>query len=334
VSGRALRWLVSLVRRRPNAAGARLTIVRHHRVYAEDERPLHRLGVSEGVFRAQLELLSAAGLRPVTITEGMERLARGTPGHHVAMSFDDGYADNVGRALPLLTAVGGRATFFLTAGLIERRVAPWWDELAFMLERTSHRQFPWPPGSGTMLRLDDRPARRHALTTLVAAMSAPPEQQAAVLAGLRTALAVETAAPCELATWEECRTLATAGMEIGAHTLTHPYLTRLDRHRQEEEIAGSLDLIEARLGARPRGFAYPGGAYDAAGIAACEAARLAWAVTTRAGDNAPDAPRFELRRRGWSDGACLGPGGQFSRRLALAEIEGAFDRLRGLEAAS
>lgn len=334
MSGRALRWLVSLVRRRPNATGARLTIVRHHRVYAEDESPLYRLGVSEGVFRAQIELLSAAGLHPVTITEGLERLARGTPGHHVAMSFDDGYADNVRRALPLLTAAGGRATFFLTAGLIEGRLAPWWDELAFMLERTSHRQFAWPPGSGTRLRVDDRPSRRRALTTLAAHFHAPPEQQASTLAGLRTALAVEPPAPCELATWEECRALAMAGMEIGAHTLTHPYLTRLDRRRQEEEIGGSLELIEARLGLRPRGFAYPGGDYDTAGIAACEAARLAYAVTTQAGDNAPDAPRFELRRRAWSDGACLGPGGQFSRRLALAEIEGAFDHLRGLEAAS
>jgi hypothetical protein len=58
-------------------------------------------------------------------------------------------------------------------------------------------------------------------------------------------------------------------------------------------------------------------------------------VTTRSGINTPPASRFELMRRGLSDGACLGPHGRFSSHLALAELEGAFDHLRGTrEAAS
>jgi hypothetical protein len=55
-------------------------------------------------------------------------------------------------------------------------------------------------------------------------------------------------------------------------------------------------------------------------------------VTTRAGTNDPRTPRFELLRRGLSDGACLGPGGRYAPRLAMAEIEGAFDGLRAARA--
>src|SRR6185369_1629559 len=105
VSGRALRWLWSLARfprgsERQRPGGCRLTIVRHHRVYADDERPLYRLGVSESVFAAQLDWLVSIGRTPVTVAEGFDRLERREPGDWVAMSFDDGYGDNVWRALP------------------------------------------------------------------------------------------------------------------------------------------------------------------------------------------------------------------------------------------
>jgi peptidoglycan/xylan/chitin deacetylase (PgdA/CDA1 family) len=143
-------------------------------------------------------------------------------------------------------------------------------------------------------------------------------------------LEVKDEAPCPLATWSQARALAEAGMEVGAHTMTHPYLDRLDAPAQEAEIAGSVRTIEARLAIRPVGLAYPGGAFDAASVRASEASGLRYAVTTRAGSNHPRTPRFELLRRGFDEGMCLGPGGRFSRRLARAELEGAFDGLRGV----
>src|SRR5262249_41478593 len=70
VSGRTARWLLSLVRSSAAPRTPRLTIVRHHRVYADSEKPLYRLGVSERVLEAQLATLAAAGLAPVTVGEG------------------------------------------------------------------------------------------------------------------------------------------------------------------------------------------------------------------------------------------------------------------------
>jgi peptidoglycan/xylan/chitin deacetylase (PgdA/CDA1 family) len=328
VSGRALRWLASLAPR-PRAGGApRLVILRHHRVYAAGERPLYRLGVGEEVLRAQLETLARRGLAPVTVSEGLAALAAGRPGPVVALTFDDGYADNVRRALPLLRATGARATFFLAAGLIEERRAPWWDELAHGLTRARVASL---RHEGVDLELATPAGRGAALRALLPRCRVAPEARRALLEGLAARLDADGAAPCELATWDECAALAAAGMELGAHTLTHPHLSTLTPVEQEREIEGSFALVERRLGARPRGFAYPGGDLDEASLAAASRAGD-WAVTTRAGDNRAGDPPHTLRRRGLGEGACLGPGGRFSERLLLAEVDGLFDGLRATRA--
>ena len=332
MSGRAVRWMLSLLRPLGSTRGIdgpRLTIIRHHRIYADNEQPFYRLGVGESVFAAQLEVLRRANLIPLTVSEGLSRLKEGRPGQWVAMSFDDGYADNVWRASPRLQAVGGKATFFLTAGLMEERRAPWWDELGNVLEQTREEQLRTDLGSGTLdLPLRTIAERRAALGTLTGVMRVPPAERDHRLAQLRMRLGVPQPAECELAEWDAARALVGAGMEIGAHTMTHPHLTTIAPDLQAREIGDSVDLIEQRLAVRPTGFAYPGGDYDARTLKVMSASGLAYAVTTRAGVNTPGAPRFELLRRGLSEGACLGPTGRLSRRLTLAELDGAFDRLR------
>jgi peptidoglycan/xylan/chitin deacetylase (PgdA/CDA1 family) len=331
VNGRLLRWLMSLALPTGNGSGdgPRLTILRHHRVFENGDRPLYRLGVSERVLAEQVAMLRGAGLGPVTVAEGLERLAEGRPGHWVAFSFDDGYADNVHRALPILRRAGARATFYLTAGLMDERRVPWWDIMAHAVATTTRERLVWDvAGRRLDLPLSDERARRVALAHVLPCFRVDPAEQTRRLETLCDTLAVTSHAACELATWDEAAQLAEAGMEVGAHTLDHPYLDHLPAAAQSAEITGSIERIHARLGLRPEGFAFPGGAYDASSVDACRRAGLTYAVTTRAGDNRARAPRFELLRRGFDEGMCLGPGGRFSRRLAWAEIDGAFDRLR------
>jgi peptidoglycan/xylan/chitin deacetylase (PgdA/CDA1 family) len=335
MSGRTLRWMASLLHHHGRTGRPRLTIIRHHRVYADGERPLYRLGVSERVLRAQLELLVRLGHRPLSVGEGLARIDRGEPGHWVAMSFDDGYLDNIARALPLLEGCGAHATLFLAAGLIEERRAPWWDVLATMIERT-RRPLLRGEWGGRMLALPlgTREERGRALRALLPALRVTPERQRDRLEAIAEALDVPAAAPCELADWEALAAWREAGLEIGAHTLTHPFLSLLPSPRQREEITGSVTLIRERLQIAPAGFAYPNGDYDATCVCIVAGSGLRYAVTTRGGDNVRSTPRFELRRRGLSEGACLGPDGRFSPSLATAELDGAFDRVRGLEALS
>jgi len=335
VSGRLLRWLMSWgagardVRRGP----PRLTIVRHHRVFADGERPLYALGVFESTFRAQVEVCVRAGLTPVTVRDGLEFLRRGEPGHAVAFSFDDGYADNVERALPILARFGARATFYLAAGLMESRTAPWWDELVAILERGAAERgsVSWGGERVEIERASDA-GRRAALVRLLPRLRAHPAEQRVRLDALRAALRAEEPAPCELAPWALARGLAEAGMELGSHTLTHPYLSFLPEDEQRRQLADAAALIRERTGAEVTGAAYPNGDHDAVTVRAARACDFAYAVATTAGDCAPgdlgpDDRRFALPRRALPEGACTGPAG-FSRRMTLAELSGAFDALR------
>jgi peptidoglycan/xylan/chitin deacetylase (PgdA/CDA1 family) len=62
--------------------------------------------------------------------------------------------------------------------------------------------------------------------------------------------------------WHEIREMQRWGVEIGAHTLTHPDLTRLPSDRIEAEVGGSKAIIEETLGVPVACFAYPFGRYD------------------------------------------------------------------------
>src|SRR5258708_36033333 len=163
---------------RGEAVGLRLVVVRHHRIYPNGARPLYRLGVSESVFGSQLGFRARAGLAPLTVEDGLSWLRTARAGLKVAMSFDDGYADNVSAALPLLQRHGARATFYLTAGLMDERVAPWWDRLAHRLEHADVTSLDWAlEGRRLHAPLGDERSKRRALVALLPAFRAAPEVQ-------------------------------------------------------------------------------------------------------------------------------------------------------------
>jgi peptidoglycan/xylan/chitin deacetylase (PgdA/CDA1 family) len=81
-------------------------------------------------------------------------------------------------------------------------------------------------------------------------------------------------------TAEELRALAAAGMELGAHTVTHPDLARLDHDACLAEMRGSADALEAMTGRRWPTFAYPYGNYGPAAHAAARDAGFTLAFTT------------------------------------------------------
>jgi peptidoglycan/xylan/chitin deacetylase (PgdA/CDA1 family) len=329
MNGRALRWAWATLRPARHTSngegGARLTVIRHHRVYGDAESSLHRLGVSERVLEGQLRWL-ARHARVSTLSDGVARLKSGKPGHWVAITFDDGYADNVERALPLLQATRLPATFYLTSGLIESRGVLWWDEIAHWLERTPRTQVEW---QGTLLACGTRAEKAAALDRLMPSFRLPLAERNANMAELRSRLGCDAEAPpCALMDWEGARRLARAGMELGAHTLHHPHLSLLDPDQQRREIERSRWLIEEHTQSRVGSLAYPGGDHSDATVEAARSAGFTNAVTTRGGDNRSDTDPFRLRRRGLSEGACLDPSGRFSAAMVRAELDGVFDGWR------
>jgi peptidoglycan/xylan/chitin deacetylase (PgdA/CDA1 family) len=70
--------------------------------------------------------------------------------------------------------------------------------------------------------------------------------------------------PDELATmdWNELRSVADHGVEIGSHTVSHPHLPQLSDAELEREVTDSRDRLEAELGRPCRFLAYPFGDED------------------------------------------------------------------------
>lgn len=98
---------------------------------------------------------------------------------------------------------------------------------------------------------------------------------------------------------DEVREAAERGMEVGAHTMTHPHLTGLAPEDLEEEVAGSRRLLADLLGEEVEGFCYPYGSIDAAAVEAVRLAGFSYgcAVIERATEDGFDLPRRPVSER-------------------------------------
>jgi peptidoglycan/xylan/chitin deacetylase (PgdA/CDA1 family) len=105
--------------------------------------------------------------------------------------------------------------------------------------------------------------------------------------------------------WDTLGEIRRHGITIGSHTRTHPNLRHETGNRLDAEIAGAAEEIAARLGDRPRSFAYPYGEYDERSLAAARSVYALGCTTElralRAREDALQLPRLDayyFRRMG------------------------------------
>jgi peptidoglycan/xylan/chitin deacetylase (PgdA/CDA1 family) len=102
--------------------------------------------------------------------------------------------------------------------------------------------------------------------------------------------------------WEDLRTLASQGLDIGAHTVQHPILSKLPTEAEiHYEIAGSKEQIETATGAPVKHFCYPNGKLadvNEAAVASAEAAGFRTAVLAEPGLVHPPFALHRLKRIG------------------------------------
>lgn len=261
-------------------------ILLYHRV-AELSSDPWALAVTPSHFRAHLEIIRRA-YQPISLQHLIAGFKRGAiPARAVVVTFDDGYADSLYHALPLLQEYGVPATFFLTSGMLGSKREYWWDELDRLLLQPGTlpaelrisidgRLQRWQLGESRYFRADDTeryrawyanqppPTARHELyRTLwqrLHTLSSIAREQA--LDDLRTWAGVDSSGRSthRALTQEEARSLARADLvEIGAHTHTHPSLATLPSNEQRAEIQQSKAYLEALLGQPVTSFAYPYG---------------------------------------------------------------------------
>lgn len=100
----------------------------------------------------------------------------------------------------------------------------------------------------------------------------------------------------ELLDAEEVREVSERGMEVGAHSMSHAWLSGLDVQRLEEEVSGSRQVLSELLGEEVEGFCYPYGSVDRAAVAAVRSARYVYAcaVDARVEKSVYDLPRIPV----------------------------------------
>lgn len=219
---------------RAQRRGAPVPILMYHNV-ADPPRATSNptLYVRPAQFARHLRLLRALGYRGVSMAGAMPYLRGERTGRVAVLTFDDGYADNVENALPLLKRHGFEGTCYVASGAIGRYNV--WD---------------------------------------------------AELLGVRK----PTMTAAQLREWHD------AGMEVGAHTRSHPRLSRCSDAEIAREVAGSRRDLEDRLGAAVAQFCYPYGDYDRRVVRAVRDAGFDAATTLRRGRARPGDDPYQLRR--------------------------------------
>lgn len=252
------------VRRGLNIVSAQTVVLLYHRIAALDQDPWS-LAVKPEYFAEQLEVLRRIGVISLRDAEpsNVRPFARGCS---IAITFDDGYADNFTNALPLLEKFEVPATFFVTTGYVGKSMPFWWDELqAIMLgARFSGKVSVQVGGQRVALASGAGKSPLESLRRihpLVQQLDAAEQRKA--LDALRVATrSTSSSSPADFAMTEEqlLKMSASPFAEIGAHTVTHPKLSALSARHQSEEIEHSKAFLKALSGKEITSFSYPYGA--------------------------------------------------------------------------
>jgi peptidoglycan/xylan/chitin deacetylase (PgdA/CDA1 family) len=237
--------------------GRRLLILTYHRVLDGPDSMIE-WGLDVAGFDAQLRVLTS-NFNVLRLDEALARLATASlPPRAVALTFDDGYADNYTHALPLLQRHGVKATFFVaTAFLNGGRM--WNDTIIEALRRAAGPRLDLSAIGLADLEVATAAARRGSCTRVIDHLkhrSLEERQQAVDY----VAAAVSKPLPDDLMmTDAQVRGLQDAGMHIGAHTASHPVLAAVDDVTAQREIADGRDYLRGLLREPVDIFAYPNG---------------------------------------------------------------------------
>lgn len=314
--GGAFRSLYRSVRPGPKPDAV---VLMYHRVATCDVDPWG-LCVSPQRFDEQLDAIkrrySIVSLRELALAE--------TPPGAIAITFDDGYADNLHEAAPLLERHEAPACFFLTSGALGMAREFWWDELERLLLQSGALPSTLRVSTGRSRRSFEPGRAAEPANDLRAEIRANPPWKASPETRLGFYYAVWQAlraideharrnALDEIAaqlpedtgvrashramTGDEARLLAgRPRMEIGAHSVTHASLPSLKSEAQSLEIRHSKEQLEVLLGRPITAFAYPFGDYGGGTAKLVRAAGFEFACTTEAGGISRGSDRFRLPR--------------------------------------
>lgn len=278
-------------------------VLTYHRVAAGRD-PLMQC-VHPERFADQMKALSR--LAEVVPVSDVTRKGRGL---RVAVTFDDGYADNLRVAAPVLREAGAPATFSIVARILDDREEFWWDRLEHLLLDDHGRGGPEALAvevGGRRLRVDIRtyPGRERAVTALNRRLRVLPAADVALaMSAVEAQLGRPQPPPAcvahEVLDRDEVRRLAEDELfEVASHGMTHTMLSATSGEDESKEIGGAKEALEHATGGHVRTFVYPYGtstSFTADTVRTLRAAGFERALLNTPGLVGHFADRFRLPR--------------------------------------
>jgi peptidoglycan/xylan/chitin deacetylase (PgdA/CDA1 family) len=280
-----------------------LAILRYHAVCGTEGYGYAEPGicVSPAAFERHVAYLTSE-YRVLSLPEAVAYLRQGKtlPPNAVAITFDDGYADNLAAAR-VIRRHGGTATFYVTTSCLAGDSPFWPSEIRQLMLRIDTPEIQLKSaGAEVVIGCATGAERRLAIRTLARMFKA---STIPVREALREELRVAAGGGklvSPMLTWDDVREMQRMGMTIGAHTMTHPNLPNAGLTDAWLEISGSKARIERELGVVPTMFSYPNGGAeqymtgDVAGLV--RQAGFEASTTSRNGFAGPGSDLFALER--------------------------------------
>lgn len=234
----------------------KLFILIYHRVM--DKPDFMRPGeVDKSMFDWQMNLM-AKYFNVLSLNEAVERLkTNALPPRAVCITFDDGYADNLNNALPILKKHKLSATFFIANGFLNGG-RMWNDTIIEAVRNASGDQFDLRDCGLESYPIATEQERTHSAERIIKNIK---HQAPDIRMSLTNRIAAKSQnLPNDLMlTTEQLQELHQSGGEIGGHTVNHPILAKLDASTAIQEIAENKQFLESTLGCTLKFFAYPNG---------------------------------------------------------------------------
>lgn len=263
----------------------RLLILLWHNVEGTWYHP-SRAGVGVRGLERQLKRLKQLATI-VPLTSALNTLSAGNqlPPRAVALTFDDGYQDNLDLAAPLLKRLDLPATFFLIPGLLSKEIVPWWELLAWGFTCSTRTMVTW---AGTVLATRGQRGRRSFLWAAERLKTFDRARMEQELSELLELLKPEGRPDHDrlFVDWNGARRLVEEGFAIGSHSMYHTVLSRETPAEQVRNLVVSRAQLEAELNVPAELVAYPSGTradYDDNTIHAAKQAGHLYGLAAHAG---------------------------------------------------
>lgn len=268
-------------------------ILTFHRVVPASKLPFQPnrlLEITPAFLDDVLTAIRADGVEIVTMDEACRRIATRSGNRFVALTFDDGYRDTREHALPVLEKHEAPFTMYVPSAFPDGAGELWWVALEEAIARYDSIEVTID-GAERIFDCATTDAKNATFASLYAYLRSREtwDEMLATVREITFGYGIDTARQCRqlCLDWDGVKAVAAHPLAtIGAHTVTHPILAKMNEADARREMAEGAARLTEMLGERPAHFSYPVGSPDAAGRREFQiAADLGFrsAVTTRPG---------------------------------------------------